>query len=484
MKKNRLTLTLWVLLVVILLVRSWLLGQYPLLGTTEPRYAELARKMLATDDWVTLWVSDGVPLWGKPPLLFWIEAQFMQWWGMSEFVLRLPTFIASLLLIALFWFWPSAKKSNLALFAAVVYITTPFGFFAAGFVATDIFLTLGLTLSMVGFWLAIQDNQTSQINQTTIWHWSFFIGMAIGLLAKGPLAVVLLGLALFVWMLGSPKMRLVMMWQRLPWLRGLLLTMLIAAPWYILAEIRTPGFLHHFIIGEHIERFFVKDWAGGRFAPSHGEPLGMIWWFALQSFMPWLLLTIPACVVAWRTKAWRQLAALPSEQLYLLGWILAPLLLFSPSRNILEAYMLTAVPAFALLMGQFILHQYEKENAWLSTVLMAIPIPFAVVTSVLFFYPVLGTQSQKQLLQNWTQGTQLAYIGGVPPSAAFYSSNQAVTYPSFADLESQLSLKSTQGPITVVLHTNQFEAMPMVQKQKWHLVEAYGAYVMLRQFSP
>jgi hypothetical protein len=146
--------------------------------------------------------------------------------------------------------------------------------------------------------------------------------------------------------------------------------------------------------------------------------------------------------------------------------------------------MLTAVPAFALLMGQFILHQYEKENACLSTVLMAIPIPFAVVTSVLFFYPVLGTQSQKQLLQNWTQGTQLAYIGGVPPSAAFYSSNQAVTYPSFADLESQLSLKSTQGPITVVLHTNQFEAMPMVQKQKWHLVEAYGAYVMLRQFSP
>ncbi len=482
MKKDSFTLALFVLLVAIVFARLALLNQYPLIGTTEPRYAELARQMLVRDDWVTLWVSDGVPLWGKPPLLFWLDAMSMMVLGVNEFALRLPTFIASLLTIGLLWFWskpypawPAGQSMLSALIASLIYISTPFGFFAAGFVATDIFLTLGLTLSMVGFWRAVD------CEKTNVWHWGFFVGMAIGLLAKGPLALVLLGFALFLWMMISPKARLTLIWQRLPWLRGLLLMALIAFPWYIWAEIRTPGFLYHFIIGEHFERFFVKDWAGGRFAASHGEPLGMIWWFAIESFMPWLLLTVPAIYFAWRGKTFTAFKNISSEAQYLLCWIFSPLLLFTPARNILEAYMLPALPAFTLLMSHLVLRLIRRNCVWRWSLLFAAPAPLVVVIVVIFFNPVLDKQSQKHLLQNWAPGTPLVYIGKVPPSAAFYTNNQAIDSPSLTELETELQAKPLQKPTTVVMHQTAFNDMTARQKTQWPIVETYGEYVMLRK---
>ncbi|NLZ11765.1 MAG: glycosyltransferase family 39 protein, partial [Alcaligenaceae bacterium] len=39
----------------------------PLADTTEPRYAEIARLMAASGDWITPWFEPGVPFWGKPP---------------------------------------------------------------------------------------------------------------------------------------------------------------------------------------------------------------------------------------------------------------------------------------------------------------------------------------------------------------------------------------------------------------------------------
>ncbi len=470
-KKDAFTQLLLVTLVIIILVRFALLGSYPLLGTTEPRYAELARKMLATGDWVTLWVLDGVPLWGKPPLLFWLDTISMGLFGVNEFAVRLPPFLASLGTLSLLWFWPT-KSSKMPLIAGLIYISTPVGFLATGFVATDIFLAGGLALSMVSFWRAVSNNESNdnQPNQTTIWHWLFFVGMAIGLLAKGPLSLVLLGVALLLWVSFDPIARVRLAWQSLPWWRGLALMALLAFPWYIMAEIRTPGFLNHFIIGEHIQRFLVKDWDGGRFAPSHGEPLGMIWWFALESFMPWILLIIPSVYVLYKTK--------PSLQVqYLLCWVLAPLLFFSLSHNILEAYVLPALPAFAILMGLAIDQLILQRRGWRWSMLLAAITPLVMLVLVLFFYQAFETQSQKHLLKNWTPSTPLIYVGGVPPSGVFYSNNQAKEAASFSAIEKMQS----QQPRTVVMHQTIFDSLSPKQKTDWQLIEAYSEYVMLRK---
>jgi 4-amino-4-deoxy-L-arabinose transferase-like glycosyltransferase len=63
-------------------------------------------------------------------------------------------------------------------------------------------------------------------------------------------------------------------WQRLPWLKGSLLTLAIAAPWYVMAEIRTPGFWEYFFIGEHWNRFTVTGWAGDKYGTAHATQRG------------------------------------------------------------------------------------------------------------------------------------------------------------------------------------------------------------------
>ena len=82
--------------VVVVAVRLATLGAYPLMDPTESRYAEIARKMLETGNWLMPQFDYGVPFWGKPPLSTWLSAAAMAVFGVNEFAARLP----SLLLLA------------------------------------------------------------------------------------------------------------------------------------------------------------------------------------------------------------------------------------------------------------------------------------------------------------------------------------------------------------------------------------------------
>jgi 4-amino-4-deoxy-L-arabinose transferase-like glycosyltransferase len=496
---NATTRIFWALLISILLARLLTLPLYPLIGTTEPRYAELARKMLESGDWVTLWVSDGVPLWGKPPLAFWTEALSMAVFGINEWGARFAPFCVSLALLSLFWCWyqPVWQKQALSwqhcissLLAALIYVSTPMGFLATGFVATDVHLTLGLTLSMVGFWRSvIVQTPRDGLHKTpvTVWHWAFFIGIAIGLLSKGPLSVVLLGLAMVLWILPSPQVRLGLTWRSLPWLRGTLLALVLTLPWYWMAEVRTPGFLQHFIIGEHIERFLVKGWNGGRFAASHAEEVGTIWWFFIKSFVPWTLL-IPVALLgpwtqpAYRRAVWRYVSN--SEVQYLVSWILASLLLFTLSRNILEAYVLPTLPAFAILLANGIRHWMERRPAWRWSMLLALILPVVVLVVVFFYNENLEKQSQRHLLRNWQKDTPLIYVDKVPPSAIFYASNRVIRIDTLTTVERYLRDNPQATNASVVMDVAQFDALPAQQQALWRSVERYDDYVMLRLGSP
>ncbi|HCW90690.1 MAG TPA: phospholipid carrier-dependent glycosyltransferase, partial [Marinobacter sp.] len=88
--------TLFWLLVSVLLIRLGLTAILPLADTTEPRYAEIARIMAETGDWITPWFDYGVPFWGKPPLSFWTQAASFRLFGVTEFAGRLPSWLATL----------------------------------------------------------------------------------------------------------------------------------------------------------------------------------------------------------------------------------------------------------------------------------------------------------------------------------------------------------------------------------------------------
>jgi 4-amino-4-deoxy-L-arabinose transferase-like glycosyltransferase len=359
-----------ILIGLLLLARGIGIALVPLMDSTEARYGEIGRKMAELNDWVTPWFDYGVPYWGKPPLAFWLTAVSIKLFGVNEFAARLPHLIVSLIIIAVVW-GLSGRRDRDAAMPTVAVISGSFLYFvSAGAVITDIELTLGTSLAMSGFWLALEKSDGS-----SGWFAAllFFGGLAVGLLAKGPLALVLAGTPLFLWT--TYHRRWLDVWHRLPWIRGVAGTLAIALPWYWIAEQRTPGFLAYFLIGEHWHRFVTSGWNGDRYGHAHPFPIGTIWAFAFIDTLPWSVL-LP--IAAWRwhkrkspsSTATMSVVKAPASrsnerawQGYLLIWAITPLLFFTGARNITMAYVLPGMPAAAILAGSWLSQQRRHGHA-------------------------------------------------------------------------------------------------------------------------
>lgn len=321
-----------------LLAVFWL----PFVDPTEARYAEIARKMLETGNWITPWFDHGVPFWGKPPLHTWLSAAGMDIFGVGPFGARIFILGTAVAVLGLVFAWVRRNSGpDQALLATVVLTSSVLFFGASAFVMTDMVMVLGTTLSMVAF-----HNCLTGPGHRKLWGHLFFVGIAIGLLAKGPTATAITTMALVAWLAVGRRWRGL---SALPWASGLLLAAILTLPWYVAAEIRTPGFLRYFIIGEHFERFVVSGWKGDLYGSGHAHPKGMIWLYMLGALLPW---TFFAAALVPRGKA--VLATLSRDDRgwhsYLALWALSPLVLFTPAANILAAYVLPGLPAAAILL--------------------------------------------------------------------------------------------------------------------------------------
>lgn len=369
----------------------------PLNDSTEARYGEIARKMLETGNWITPLHDYTIPFWAKPPLSFWLSALSMKCFGIHEFAARLP---ALLLSIAVIWMiWSLVRKhsqSVSAILSMLVLSSSLFFYLNSGTVMTDPALVFCTTLSFVAFWRAV-------VWQQRIWSYLFFVGLGLGLLAKGPIAVVLTCLPLVFWISFYRQWGVV--WNRLPWFWGSLLTLLIALPWYALAEYRTPGFLNYFIVGEHLNRFLKPAWAGDRYGMAHDAHWGMIWVYAAAGIFPWCFLGLQ-----WMLTFWRRIPEFSKGQN---GWIgyqlfgcIIPLLFFSFSSNIIYTYVIPILPAFAILFSEWWVKTWLHSRRMMYLMIWAASltgIAFLVITAVFVFYPGPIIKSHKPVLALWQE---------------------------------------------------------------------------------
>ncbi len=196
----------WLALLVcsIVAVRLVTLAAYPLTDPTEARYGEIARKMLETRQWIMPQFEYGVPFWGKPPLSTWLSAASMGAFGVNEFAARLPSLLLMLGSGALVYVLAVMRANrDTALWSVAIFATTGLIFVAAGAVMTDPALTLGTTLAMAGFWTAVDGPQSDR----RLAGYAFFVGLAIGLLGKGPVAVILAAVPAGIWTLWTRRWR-------------------------------------------------------------------------------------------------------------------------------------------------------------------------------------------------------------------------------------------------------------------------------------
>lgn len=475
-RSERVRLLILLLLAGLLLARLTAMAALPLMDTTEARYGEIGRKMAEIGDGVTPWFDDGVPFWGKPPLSFWLTAASFRLFGVSEFAARLPHLLCTLLAGALVWQLGRQRSPREGLLALSLLAGSLLFFVGAAGVMTDPALVLATTLAMHGFWLALHhNNQTARRRQ----GWQVFVGLAVGLLAKGPIAAVFVLVPLLLWTVLCGRAMAV--WRAIPWVRGGALAALLVVPWYLLAEQRTPGFLRYFLLGEHWRRFVTPGWGGDLYGSAHRHAPGSIWLYALGATLPWLPLLGLLAMGLWRRSKTPgsddDNADAAAWQRFLLLWALWPLIFFTAARNIVWSYVLPSLPAAALLAAGWIERRTApgRPDAWVAgglavTLLTSIAVLTVGLRTGRFDRATARPVVRAYELQR-APGEPLVFMGHRPSSAAFYGQGQV------GQVDNAQALAHRLG------HGSGFVAVPAAAgKESLRLVFADGDVLRVGQF--
>ncbi len=308
-------------------------GRTSLWDRDEPRYAGCAREMRASGDFIHP-TFNAEPRYHKPILTYWVMQAGVWMGGDNPFGNRLMSSIFGVGTCLLVWrlgrrMYPGPWVGR---FAALVMASAPIVVAEAKLSTTDAALFFFLTLTMTAYW---------ELTQRASKHWAFvfWIGMALAVLTKGPVApLFLVATTGMAWLWKSPIVPL----RRLEWAWGVPLCLLITAPWYIAIGIISKGEFYQVAMGKHV----IYRMTTGM--ETHGGFPGYYIVGSLGGLYPWSALLPPALWAAWKRR--REDANLG----FLAGWILGLLVVLEIIRTKLIHYYLPAYAGSALMVGWFI----------------------------------------------------------------------------------------------------------------------------------
>ena len=302
----------------------------------EGRYADIAREMLDSGDWVTPRLN-GIKYLEKPPLQYWATAGAFALFGVDEWTARLWPALTGLLGIALTAFAARRLAPGSPWAPTALALAGSWGFFlGAQFLTLDMGLTFFLNAAMLGYVLSRREGLSPGAQRN--WMLLAWAAAACAVLSKGLVGVVLPGLALAVY---AAVERNLSPLRRLHWLAGLALFAAMVLPWLVLVQHRNPEFFRFFFIHEHFERFLL---------PDHHRP-GPWWYFVpvlLVGLWPWTP-AVPAAIA----RAWKAPTAGGFRvDRFLVIWAGVIVVFFSASHSKLPGYILPALPAIILLFAR------------------------------------------------------------------------------------------------------------------------------------
>ena len=366
----------WSLRSLAILVSAWLVLQIGglftpgLLDDVDSVYIEIAREMLRRHNFVTPYIN-GIRFFDKPPLMYWMAAGSMHLFGIHDWAARLPLAVAVLALLL------AVYALGIRLFSAISPATSPDrgGFYAALAMATsigpylytrfyipDILLALWMTLAVHLFLIALDrlnSNTAATAKSALLPCLAFAAVMAANVLTKGLIGLVFPVGFVFLYLAFTKQLHLLLKLHLLP---SALVFLALAAPWHILAGLRTPaitlpaglglpatgGWAWFYLYNEHVARFLSK-----RIPHDYGlTPVWLFWLYLVLWVMPWTIF-LPG---AFRNQIGilRRRADTTTREyeaaFALLLWALVVLGFFTLS-NRQEYYSLPALPTLALMVG-------------------------------------------------------------------------------------------------------------------------------------
>jgi asparagine N-glycosylation enzyme membrane subunit Stt3 len=287
-------------------------------------------------------------------LYFGLVALSFKVFGISEWSARLPAVLAALGVILLTYLFARRFFGRWAALWSGLILLTSFQFFGlARAVMLETLLLFFVTFALYCFFLG-QHQAERGIGRTPFLL--MYAAMGAGTATKGPIGFLLPAAIIFFYILFEKRWVLL---RSMEFPLGIPLFILTAVPWYLLAELRNPGYLQYFLWEENVVRFTTTHF-------NRNQP----WYFFILvlagGFFPWSVLLPSAMRYLWKRS-------ITCERLFLVLWMMVPLIVFSLSSAKLAHYILPVFPALAIIVGAMI------GNA-------AIPEP--IVRRVLWFPPM------------------------------------------------------------------------------------------------
>ena len=378
-----------ILLLVIIYALLWFgtLNYRHLIPSDEGRYAEIAREMLVTGDWITPRYN-GYKYFEKPPLQAWATAAAFQVFGIGDWQARLWTALTGFLTILLVGFTGARIfNARAGWLAAVVLASSPMWIISGHFNSLDMGLSSFLVAALCSLLLA----QTSQNkNNCRNWMWACWTFMALATLSKGVIGAAIPAMVFIAYSITAWDWKI---WTRLRLFSGSILFLVITAPWFVLVAQRNPEFLEFFFIHEHLQRF-TQD------AHSRTGPIYYFVPLLLIGMLPWFM-QVPGAIA----QAWSERRREFSAGWLLVCWFAVIFAFFSVSRSKLPGYIIPVFPALALIIGNRLDRLLGHTNT------MTLPwklqtLGFALLGSVGFFFlDAIGKQARPDEIEAYAQYT-------------------------------------------------------------------------------
>lgn len=308
----------------------------PLIPSDEARYAEIAREMYVTGDWITPRYN-GYKYFEKPPLQMWATSIVFEIFGVGNWQARLWSALTGFLTIV-FVGITSTKlfNSRVGWLSSIILASSPMWIIAGHLSSLDIALSSFLAAALCSLLLS-QHSENSNTQRNWVWLcWAF---MALAVLSKGLIGIVLPSLVLIFYCISIWDWKIL---NQIRIISGSLIFLIITAPWFVLVSIKNPEFLEFFFIHEHFQRFAQN---------SHNRN-GPIYFFIpllLVGILPW----VPQLPMAFMSAIKRTKNSYLVNRL-LICWVVVIFVFFSISSSKLPGYIIPIFPAIAILIAKYL----------------------------------------------------------------------------------------------------------------------------------
>ncbi len=469
---------------ILLLARCGVLPITPLTDTTEARYGGIAKNMVETGDWITphLWF-DGqyVPFLGKPPLAFWLEAISVKIFGENEFALRLPTLLVFTTLLIFLWLVLNRySNSDIAWRSVFFTLSSIVLYVCAGLVIVDLLLAFGVGCSLLAYYAFLQE-EDSRLKK--FWSRLVFIMLAVGFMTKGPVAIILFGLPVFIWTAVNKQ------WNSLKyhaWISATIIFLAMTVPWFWMAELKNPGFLKYFFVNENFLRFISHDY-GDRYGSGHEQVRGTAILMMFAAAAPW---SFYAVFRLWQSgKRFRLRSILfDKKSSFFLCVVLADTLFWALARQLLITYMFPMVALFNVWLAMLIDNQDKSKSESNSQQLFAwhaFLLCFLATISLVVVSPIIAkNKSTKAIIHRCEEmpsfaDSKIYFVHRIPYSAYFYGSDRVAIHRSQLPEQSFQAIKNGDNLLGIIDQKN-YSKIPQNMRDQMFYIDKFGKYIIFR----